>query len=259
MCIHWSWFLRLLRHDPVVVSCTANMVFGIAVDPIHPRSDKRLEPENTPLVPRRNTSIQTTFFLGFPPFVFGGAMQGILGVLLHKTWAGPIQSIRRRHQTLTPMTSSELLKPYLVGAPPSNCCNPLLVNKSRGKWSSIAHENPSLKDSPAMVVSLNTGIYIYIHWLSKKSSLKKAHSSAPQEAGWMEIYHFIYKKTANKIKALRKLLIWRTIITKNFRYRGTEPYKAILGAGFPLHKQLIQVSTSILGTWNVWWNHLISS
>ena len=32
---------------------------------------------------------------------------------------------------------------------------------------------------------------------------------------------------------------------------GTAPYKAILAAGFPLHKpyiQLIQVSTSILGT-----------
>ena len=188
-------------------------------------------------------------FSWVPAVCFRGCNARDFGGSIAQDMGSPIQSIRRRRQTLTPMTSSELLKPYLVGAPPSNCCNPLLVNKSRGKWSSIAHENPSLKDSPAMVVSLNTGIYIYT----------LAHSSAPQEAGWMEIYHFIYKKTANKIKALRKLLIWRTIITKNFRYRGTEPYKAILGAGFPLHKQLIQVSTSILGTWNVWWNHLICS
>ena len=46
------------------------------------------------------------------------------------------------------------------------------------------------------------------------------------------------------------------------RNGGTEPYKAIFAAGFPLHKpyiQLIQVSTSILGTWNVWWiqGHLL--
>ena len=50
--------------------------------------------------------------------------------------------------------------------------------------------------------------------------------------------------------------------TESFRYLkwGTEPYKAILEVGFPLHKpyiQLTKVSTSILDTWNVCWQVVV--
>ena len=51
------------------------------------------------------------------------------------------------------------------------------------------------------------------------------------------------------------------IFTKSFSYQNggfPEPYKAIVGVGFPyisrIHTAYIGEDSSILGTWNVWWH-----
>ena len=64
------------------------------------------------------------------------------------------------------------------------------------------------------------------------------------------------------LEAFGRLSDWWRFLTQHFRYlkwRYTEPYKAILRVGFPLHKPYPYslyrwvVSTFILGTCNVWW------
>ena len=64
--------------------------------------------------------------------------------------------------------------------------------------------------------------------------------------GWnLQIYHPFFRKE-NDHREFQ--------VPKN---GGTEPYKAVLGVGFPLHQPLhtafIGEDSSILGTWNVWW------
>ena len=61
----------------------------------------------------------------------------------------------------------------------------------------------------------------------------------------LQIYHLFFRKE-NDHREFQ--------VPKN---GGTEPYKAVLGVGFPLHQPLhtafIGEDSSILGTWNVWW------